>query len=214
MLERDGAALQAARGEAGVLPGYRFAFVQADLHEYLRSTAARGAHDVCFANAVLDLLDLPVFLSDLWRALPGDGLFWSSINFDGETIFLPELPLDAQVAALYHASMDQRRTEGRPNGDSRCGRHLLEQLRLGGARVLAAGSSDWVVWPRAGGYPHDEAYFLHHIVHTIDRELGATATWGGEVAEFRAWVATRHRQIDAGELTYIAHQLDVLAGAP
>jgi hypothetical protein len=33
--------------------------------------------------------------------------------------------------------------------------------------VLAAGSSDWVVFAPANGHPADEGYFLHDIVHTI-----------------------------------------------
>jgi hypothetical protein len=78
--------------------------------------------------------------------------------------------------------------------------------------LLSAGSSDWVVFPDRGRYPDDEAHFLHHIVHTIDCELKTHPSL--DPSAFQAWIAARHRQIDAGELTYIAHQLDVLARAP
>jgi hypothetical protein len=33
-------------------------------------------------------------------------------------------------------------------------------------------------------------------------------------ASFERWIAERHRQIECGELTYIAHQLDVMGAAP
>jgi len=69
-----------------------------------------------------------------------------------------------------------------------------------------------VVWPAAGRYPDDEAYFLHHIVHTIDEALAGTASLDPRTVA--SWVAARHAQIDGAELSYIAHQLDIAGHAP
>ena len=69
--------------------------------------------------------------------------------------------LDAQIVELYHRSMDARPT----GGDSRTGRHLLTELQKMGVRILAAGSSDWVVLAQDGKYPADEGYFLKFILH-------------------------------------------------
>jgi hypothetical protein len=55
--------------------------------------------------------------------------------------------------------------------DSMTGRHLFQHLRQLGASILAAGASDWVVHAGPSGYPDDEAYFLRHILHTVDEEL-------------------------------------------
>jgi len=74
--------------------------------------------------------------------------------------------------------------------------------------VVAAGSSDWVVFPGPDGYPGDEAYFLHFIIDTISRALHGHPELAG--SGFQAWVAQRHRQIEAQELIYVAHQLDFL----
>jgi hypothetical protein len=78
--------------------------------------------------------------------------------------------------------------------------------------VLAAGSSDWVVFAGANGYPADEAYFLHDIIHTIGTALTGHPSLDPE--RLRTWVAQRHAQIDQGALVYIAHQLDVLGRVP
>jgi hypothetical protein len=78
--------------------------------------------------------------------------------------------------------------------------------------VLAAGSSDWVVFSGANGYPADEAYFLHHIIHTIGMAL--TGHPDLDAQRLDSWVAQRHAQIDQGALVYIAHQLDVLGRVP
>lgn len=181
-------------------------FVQSDIGEFLATSPEAGGYDLVIAHAVLDLLDVPALLPLIWRVLVPGGLAWFTINFDGETILLPSRELDEQVLELYHLSMDRR------TGDSRTGRHLLQHVPASGASILNAGGSDWVVWPTRGAYPGDEAYFLHHIVHTIDGELRDHPRLDQE--RFRQWVATRHDQVDAGELCYIAHQLDVLARAP
>ena len=78
-----------------------------------------------------------------------------SLNFDGATILEPPIDpdLDALIEALYHRTMDTRRCRGRPSGSSRTGRRLFGHLKEAGARLIAAGSSDWVVFPGPDGYP-------------------------------------------------------------
>ena len=78
--------------------------------------------------------------------------------------------------------------------------------------IVAAGSSDWVVFAGADGYPADEAYFLHHIIHTIGTALTGHSRVDPERLD--SWVAQRHTQIEEDALLYIAHQLDVLGSVP
>src|SRR5262249_9484522 len=111
-----------------------------------------------------------------------------------------------------HQTMDRRLIAGKPSGDSRTGRHLFAHLRAAGAEVLAAGSSDWVVFASANGYHADEAYFLHFIIHTVHSALtGHPDVDPGRLAD---WIAQRHAQVEQGTLVYIAHQLDVLGRVP
>jgi hypothetical protein len=225
LLDVDGESLAAARrwlaewsqaagrpcrevGEALELGAVTVRFVQAELGAHLQGGAGATV-DLLVANAFLDLVEVPVFLPALLPLVADGGLFWFTINFDGETIMLPEHPHDGPLMAAYHRDMDERVLHGRPSGDSRTGRRLFGHLARAGARLLAAGSSDWVVFPRAeGGYPGDEAYFLHHIVHTIDTSLSARSDV--DHAPLRTWVELRHDQIERGELCYVAHQLDFL----
>jgi SAM-dependent methyltransferase len=173
-----------------------------------------GGFDLVIANAFLDLVHVPTLLPRLWRWLAPGGFFWFSTNFDGETILLPEIDraLETTIMSLYHRSMDERIRDGRPAGDSHCGRNLLGHITAGGGEILAAGASDWVVHAVGGRYPADEATFLHHIINTIDAELRSHPDL--EPKAFAAWVAARHRHIVAAELTYIAKQLDVFGRAP
>jgi hypothetical protein len=187
-------------------------FVAAELFDFLGVRTEPGMYELLIANAVLDLVDVPRLLPLLWRALVPGGLAWLTINFDGETVLLPELPFDDQITALYHRTMDTRITDGRPAGDSKTGRRLLENLLKSGAVVLCAGSSDWVIWPSRRSYPEDEEYFLHEIVHTIGHALRNANELDRSALE--EWTRTRHEQATEGKLVYIAHQIDVLARTP
>ena len=166
------------------------------------------------ANAFLDLVPLSTALPQLFGLIEPGGLFYFTVTFDGVTSFEPPVDpdLDDQIEALYHADMDARRLDGWPTGGSRAGRVLLRQLLAFGAPVLAAGASDWVVYPGLDGYPADEAYFLHFILHTIERALAGHPALDAD--SFAAWLACRHAQVENAELVYVAHQLDVLGQLP
>jgi SAM-dependent methyltransferase len=188
----------------------RVTFEAADLFAFLDRAPEKSAWDLLVAHAVLDLIDLPTALPRLLSRLAPGGVFYFTLNFDGVTSLEPPIDpdLDALIETLYHHTMDTRQRRGRSSGSSRTGRRLFGHLQAAGARVVAAGSSDWVVWPGPDGYSGDEAYFLHAIIDTIDRALRDHPELDG--ARFQAWIAQRHRQIEAAELTYIAHQIDVL----
>jgi hypothetical protein len=191
----------------------RVRLVHAELGSYLE--AAHGAPaDVLVANAVLDLVDLPAVLPGLLRLLVAGGVYWFTINYDGESIFEPGHPHDDQIMRAYHRDMDERFRYGRPAGGSRTGRRLFHYLRAAGAPTLAAGSSDWVVSADAdGNYPGDEAYFLRSILNTIQNALRNRQD-RVEPADLADWLAERGRQLAAGELVYIAHQLDFTGRSP
>jgi hypothetical protein len=180
------------------------------------ATDERKPFDAVVAQAVLDILDLDAAFDVLDPLLADGGLWYLPIHFDGVTAFEPTVDagMDAWVERLYHESM----TEGRPGdlqdeeggrGGPHTGRRLLTTLRRAGTTLLEAGSSDWVVFAREDGYPGDEAYFLHHVLHFIETEL--TDHPDLDTDSFASWIETRRRQIDDETLVYVAHQLDVLA---
>ncbi len=188
--------------------GLRVRLEEANLYEFAARRENRQRFDLIIAHALLDLLHLPTALPGLLGMVRPGGLFYFSINFDGATLFLPEVDagLDGRIEALYHRSMDTRVTDGRPSGDSRTGRRLFHALRGCGAEVLAAGSSDWVVHPVGGAYRADEAYFLGCILHFVESTLRGHPEL--DAREFEEWLAVRRRQVGGGALVYVAHQLD------
>ena len=188
--------------------GLRVRLQTANLYEFAARRGNRQRFDLIIAHALLDLLHLPTALPILLQMVRPAGLFYFSINFDGATLFVPEVDagLDGRIEALYHRSMDTRMTDGQPSGDSRTGRRLFHALRACGAEVLAAGSSDWVVHPVGGAYPADEAYFLGCILYFVEATLRGHPEL--DAREFEDWLGTRRRQVARGELVYVAHQLD------
>ncbi len=104
--------------------------------------------------------------------------------------------------------MDARST----GGDSRTGRKLFEHLQLVNAEILAAGSSDWVVFAKDREYPADEKNFLQFILHFLESSLKDSGQL--DAAIFERWLLRRREQIDCGKLVYIAHQMYFLVKAP
>lgn len=182
--------------------------------DFLRRREARSAFDLVIAQAFLDLVDLDTALSLMAGSLNRGGLLYLCINFDGGTIFEPVIDreLDGRIEEAYHRTMDERVTGGVQSGSSRTGRRLFSGLRGIGARVMEAGASDWVVFPRDGGYSGDEEVFLHAIIDTVEGALrGREEIEGDDVA---GWARERRAQVATRELAYIAHQVDVLAQVP
>ena len=163
-----------------------------------------GEFDALVGAALLDVLDLDG-LGTLLGALAPGGLCYFPITFDGGTRFRPSHPADRGIERRYHEHMDAK-----PGGSSRAGGDVLERLRgIGGARLLGVAGSDWVVRPVDGDYPADEAYFLGCILDTVETAVGEVA---GDAfrADLEGWLDRRRDQLDAGELLYLTHQLDVL----
>lgn len=212
---KDWSALRNARLSAG--PGGQWILTGPGKHvevcfrseDFFDFTAReQGRWDLVVASAFLDIVNIRTALPLMLDLLDDGGMFHFSINFDGVTILEPVIDpeLDHLIMALYHRSMDERIVDGKPSGNSCTGRCLFSHLNACGANILASGGSDWVVFAGPDGYPGDEAYFLHHIVHTVNEALKHNPALDSR--RLGEWVAQRHRQIESGELVYIAHQLD------
>lgn len=161
--------------------------------------------DLLIAHAFWDLVDIAVLLPQLLRLLTSQGLYYFSINFDGETILLPTIhpQLDKEIINHYHQAMDNQHVQNQAKAGTQTGRYLFHHLTTTNTTIINAGSSDWVVFPTNGSYLHQEAYFLHCIIHSIETMLQPHLT-----PDRQAWLKQRHAQIEQGELIYIAHQLD------
>ena len=167
--------------------------------------------DLVIASAFLDLFDPARVAARLLPLALPTGCFLFSITFDGLTALEPVVDpdLDRRVIDLYHRTMDERVVAGKPSGDSRCGRHLLTLLPSCGYRILEAGASDWIVHPRDGAYPADEALFLSCILGFFEESLSARVDL--DRSDLDRWLRVRRGQLAAGTLVLIAHHLDVCA---
>jgi SAM-dependent methyltransferase len=189
-------------------------FEAIDFFEFAAREAGREAWDLIGAHAFLDLVDLDETLPKMLALLRPGGWFYFTLNFDGTTIFQPTIEpgLDRQIEALYHRTMVRRSSGGKLSDGSTTGRRLFGALKAAGGEVLAAGGSDWVVWPEGGSYPGDEAYFLHFIIHTMATALAGHPELNRQVLD--RWIEKRHAQVAAGELIYLTHQLDFFGTVP
>jgi len=176
---------------------------QSDAFDFVQKNQEPAS--LLIAHAFLDLLPMPESLQEL-ITLTND-LAWLTINFDGVTSFEPTIDsaLEEKIMRLYHSTMDTRPL----GGDSKSGRHLFGHLDTVGAEILAAGASDWVVYPKDGKYTDDESYFLKFILHFFEGSLSGHTEL--DAVLFENWLIERRTQIERGELICIAHQMDFLA---
>jgi len=166
----------------------------------LATLEAAEAVDLLVAQAFADLVPIAELLSGIESALAPGGLAYLPITFDGATIFQPDHPADEAVEAAYHDAIDAE-----PGRDIHAGRHLADACRRADGDLLAMAASDWVLRPRGGSYPADEAYFLARILDFVE-----TAFSEADVAQSGDWLAARRQQLADAELTYVAHQYDLL----
>lgn len=199
------AKIQAAAGQLSVT------YVNADVYHFFEQAIDKKQWDIGLAHAFMDLVDIAEVVPRFCKLIKPGGLLYLTLNYDGETILLPTVDrkFDQRIIQLYHQSMDDRSIDGKKAGDSKTGRHLFIHLINANAEILAAGSSDWVVFPGPGGYTTDETYFLHFIVHTIFTELKGHASLNQR--RLNSWARQRHTQIEREELIFIARQMDLLA---
>lgn len=195
----DGGQLSTARADVSL----RLEVARAE--ELADISASLGPFHLIIAHAVLDLVDFPVVLPRLLSRLTDGGLAYFTCNFDGETVFLPHYEGEEEIMERYHGSMEARLT-----GASHTGRRLLTFAQRAGLEILAAGSSDWVIHPKAGGYSLDETFFLHAIIETVERELAKDKNPPSGFDNLTHWARLRHQQIEAGELSFLARHLDLL----
>jgi hypothetical protein len=208
--DSHGIALSAGPGDSWKLTGTDRVIDVSYVNEDFFDFAARHKRnfDLIVACAFLDITDISATLPLMFDLLDDNGVFYFPINFDGVTIFEPVIDpeLDHCITDRYHHSMDRREINGKPSGNSRTGRYLSSCLDSCGANILASGESDWIVCPGPDGYPGDEAYFLHFIVHLVHETLKDDPRVDSWLLEH--WIAERHRQVEGNQLVYIARNLD------
>jgi len=170
----------------------------------LATLRAESEADLVVAQAFADLVDPEELVDAAESALGPGALAYLPITFDGGTVFQPDHPADRAVEHAYHAAID-----GRPGRDVHAGRHLADLCRRRAGTLLAMAGSDWVVRPRGDSYPADEVYFLDRILDFVADALADTNVDDGD-----DWLDSRRTQLRDGELTYVAHQYDLLYRTP
>lgn len=180
-----------------VVDDLRATFERGDAFE---TFADAGPADLFVAAAFADLVPVERLVDLAERVLRPGGLAYFPITFDAGTVFVPDHPADEAVERAYHRAIDAE-----PGRDVRAGRQLAGRLQTRDGDVLAMDASDWVVRPVEGAYPADEAAFLDRILDFVEDALAGTNVEG-----FDDWLATRRAQLEAAELTYVAHQYDLL----
>lgn len=174
------------------------AFAVGDALEALPARIDDDGVDLLLAQSFLDLVPLDAALDAAEAVVAPGGLVYAPLTFDGDTAFEPSHPADDRVLEAFHDAIDAT-----PGRTARAARTVRDRLRERDASLEAVASADWIVRPVDGAYRDDERYFLACILEFV---AGAVA----DVAGGEDWLATRRRQLAAGELSYVARNHDLL----
>jgi len=186
-------------------------FVSSDLRHFQPDRAA-GSYDAAIAHAVMDLLPLRTMAERIARWLRPQGLFYSTIDYDGETVLFPvyaDEEFENRILAVYDASMEERRVWGENSGGARSGRRLHRILAEAGFEPVAYGSSDWNITPLRRIYRDRDAVCLAALLAMIRDEAARSGRFPEDSLD--RWHRERSDRLKAGELGLIVHQIDVLA---
>ncbi len=158
---------------------------------------APGSFDLIIGHAVIDLLPVPRCMPDILACLRVDGGFYFSLNYAGETLFLPTLSADDAILGAYNRDMDKRfpDLEWQP---SHTGQLLGPWLVNNGHHLLAEGESDWKLVARAG---EPGNLFISNIIDTIETALAG-------MPGLAEWLTERREQLRDSNLQFRASNRD------
>jgi SAM-dependent methyltransferase len=178
----------------------------------LREFRPRGRYDLVLAHAFLDLVPLEPALAAIARCLRPGGLLYATINCDGAPEIAPpyeDTAFEAALLAVYAQSMDARRVDGLATGGACCGRQLIARLPEQNYRVLACGSSDWHMVPRAETYPDRDRECLQVLLELLWQEGRKSERLS--LPALRHWHEQRLRLLQACRLEMRVPNVDLLA---
>ena len=156
-----------------------------------------GTLDMIIGHAVVDLLPVPVCMPNILKCLSAHGGYYYSLNYAGETLFLPPLPEDQKIFQAYNNDMD-RRFPGLDWQPSRTGQQLGIWLVEHGHRIIAEGDSDWELQSNPD---QPTNLFIANILGTIETALSG-------LPGLPDWLAERRQQLQSGQLKFHASNRD------
>lgn len=172
--------------------------------------AAGERYDLVTAHAFMDLVPMRPLLDRFAAWLAPGGLFYATLNYDGQTTLLPsyaDAGFEAELLRRYDASMEARRVAGEPTGGAHSGRRLYAMLPEAGFKIVACASSDWNALPHRGRLRPGDRFVVAVLLDAIRRENQAH----GEADRVAAWWHDRRTRLEMGTLGAIVHQIDILA---
>ncbi|MCI0654100.1 MAG: class I SAM-dependent methyltransferase [Methylococcaceae bacterium] len=171
-----------------------------------------GGFDLISAHAFMDIVPLQPLVEKILDLLVPGGIFYSALNYDGDTALLPvysDEEYERRILDHYDRSMEIRRIQEMPTGGARSGRRLLGELAAAGFAIHTYGTSDWNMTPVNGLYRDRDAFCLKSLLAMIRGEASGSRGFSPEA--LADWYSDRSRAVDAGVLGMIVHQLDILA---
>jgi hypothetical protein len=184
------------------------------LRRQLTIQTCLARYDLVMAHAVMDLVNIPETLHGFQRLLRPGGLLYLTLNYDGVILFSAAMgdrirrdarvPLPPQHGQSHHRrpALGIVAKRAPVNSESIVSEAPVDR---GGQFGLDRSSSTTAVTREA------RLSFLETIVQTIQRQLQQDSAV--DQHKLAQWAKHRITQITAGELIFMARNLDILCGS-